>query len=117
MGSVSYLNWNSIGVTGYGAQADYRHHFSNNRVSPAGLYLSPNIGAGKIKTENVLGLGTAETSTSYYSTGVNFGHQWIYNSGFSLDLFFGYGLLSVANEDVRDSGGYPSLGLAMGYAF
>jgi hypothetical protein len=52
-----------------------------------------------------------------FGGGVKAGHQWLWDSGIALDLYFGYGYRGAKFKNYDFSGGYPILGLAIGYAF
>jgi hypothetical protein len=70
--------------------------------------------------------GDKATYTNY-GGGVSFGRQWITNSGFTMDLFFGYhyssGKIDVSKgsedsfEVAKFEGFKPRVGFAIGFAF
>ncbi|PWJ38465.1 DUF3575 domain-containing protein [Sediminitomix flava] len=113
--SGEYLNWSTLGITGTSVGIEYRFHFSKNRTSPAGMYLSPVLSVGSL-TET-----SSDNSVAFTRIGAVFGHQWIYDSGFVLDLYGGYGSYSFDessfDEGTSISATGPILGIALGYAF
>lgn len=121
---ANYFNWKNLDLSGYGAEAAYRFYFSKNNDAPEGIYAAPFLSANGLtykytdlddegndveKKESAFGVGG----------GVKAGYQWIFDSGLSLDLFFGYGYTSVKfkDADYNYSGGMPRLGLSLGYNF
>ena len=65
----------------------------------------------------------SEVSFNSFKIGAKFGHQWVWNSGFSLDLNLGvaYNTFKYSEntylESLQGSGVLPNLGLALGYSF
>jgi len=124
----SFFNWKNLNISGFGLSAEYRFYFSNNSECPHGMFAAPVLDFGSLSYETsdhyevnssgsmVLVEGGKETVLSI-GGGVKAGHQWIWESGIALDLYFGYGYRSAKFESYDYSGGYPMLGLAIGYAF
>lgn len=91
-----------------------------------GFYVAPYIRYQKFTVKNMTDY--AEGSLSLIGGGFIFGRQWITDSGFAFDLFFGahYSTASVTNEtgtkpesfdkDVF-SGFKPRVGFALGFSF
>ena len=59
-----------------------------------------------------------------FGVGAKGGHQWAWNSGFTLDLNIGVNFTSFSYDEIpesaielRDSGIVPAFGLALGYAW
>lgn len=108
---ASYLNWSTFDVTALGADLGYRFYFAKTTNAPAGIFLSPFISLGSYKN-------TDNDETAFaLGYGGRAGYQWIWSSGFALDLYFGYGYQSVKFDSETISGGLPQLGIALGYAF
>jgi Protein of unknown function (DUF3575) len=109
--------------TSFGLGAEYRFYLSNTKNAPTGLYAAPGVSftTGKIKED---GFSTEAKFTSIGAKGV-FGHQWIWNSGFTLDLNGGISYQSFTYKDTENSvfsglkasGILPNIGIAVGYAF
>ena len=120
---ASYFNWKNLGISGLGASAEYRFYFSNNTTAPEGLFAAPILSVSSLSYNfSQLDPETYETKTKKESVfsiggGVKGGYQWVWDSGVALDLYFGYGYRSAKFENYDYSGGYPILGLAIGYAF
>lgn len=108
---ASYLNWKNVNVTAVGADLGYRFYFSKTTAAPEGMFLSPFISLGNYKYTD-----TNETAFAV-GYGGRAGYQWIWDSGFALDLYFGYGYQNVKFTSKTISGGLPQLGIALGYAF
>jgi len=123
---ASYFNWSNLNISGFGASAEYRFYFSNNSEAPHGMFAAPILDLESlsysykdINVDPVTGEITTDSGTdSVFSIGggVKAGHQWIWDSGIALDLYFGYGYRSAKFKNYDYSGGYPILGLAIGYA-
>ncbi|HEX2922002.1 MAG TPA: DUF3575 domain-containing protein [Bacteroidales bacterium] len=90
-----------------------------------GFYLAPYLRYQKFTVSN--SGQNAEGSLNSFGGGLLFGRQWITNSGFTMDLFFGghYGGSSVkvesGSENDLDTGKFegfkPRIGFALGFAF
>jgi len=110
---ANYYNYGNVGVSGFGLSGEYRFYFSKNTTAPEGLFGAPIVSLGSLSydgsdgTESVFSIGG----------GVKGGYQWVWDSGVALDLYFGYGFRSANFDSYNYTGGYPILGLAIGYAF
>ena len=121
---ASFFNWSSVNISGLGLSSEYRFYFSNNSEAPHGMFAAPVLqfnsltydGAGYYDDDLNYHKGDKETVLSF-GGGVKAGHQWIWDSGIALDLYFGYGYRAAKFDSYDYSGGYPMLGLAIGYAF
>ena len=67
---------------------------------------------------------SSETNFSALKFGAKGGYQWVWNSGFSLDLNLGLAYNSFSYDDesgnfstLKGSGILPNLGFGLGYAF
>jgi len=126
---ASFFNWKNLNISGLGLSAEYRFYFSNNSEAPHGMFAAPVLDFGSLSYDVPetadLNMETGEWTTKKahkesvisIGGGVKAGHQWVWDSGVALDLYFGYGYRAAKFEDYDASGGYPMLGLAIGYAF
>jgi hypothetical protein len=112
--------------TTYGLGAEYRFYLSSSKSAPAGFYAGPGIGYtfGQAKFDDMFGGGTTEkTSVSGLSAKAILGHQWIWSSGFTLDLNAGIQYFNLKFKDSNFgtgdpfSGILPALGFGLGYNF
>lgn len=115
---ASYFNWSNLNISGFGASAEYRFYFSNNSEAPHGMFAAPILDLESLSYDYYDVFKDKTTNESVFSIGggIKAGHQWIWDSGIALDLYFGYGYRSAKFENYDYSGGYPILGLAIGYA-
>ena len=127
----SSLTVASTTYSDFGGELQYRFYFEE---AMKGWYAGPNVGfsAGTVKTENgFLGTGngtTYEDKRTKLQIGARAGYQWIFGSGFTLDLNLGlaynkyaYTFSSNSNSslqnDYKVSGILPNFGLGLGYSF
>ena len=108
-----------------GAGLQYRYYLSESLF---GFYGGAVLAfhKGKVESKDELNLGTAsDTKFSSFGGGLKVGYQWIWDSGFSLDLNLGasykkFNYDSTADESsigLKGNGIGPTLGLGLGYAF
>jgi hypothetical protein len=113
-----------------GAEVQYRYYFNE---ALKGFYAGGQVGysSGKVKIEGFptisgtsLVTTTNETNFGSFKLGGKGGYQWVWDSGFSLDLNVGiaYNNFSYKNSDasfstLKASGVLPNFGFALGYAF
>ena len=120
---ASYFNWSALRISGMGGRLGYRFYLGNNTTSPEGLFVSPVLDLNSYsysyrdEDPNTGEWITRKESVFSVGGGVQGGYQWVWDSGVALDLFFGYGYRAAKFESYDYSGGYPMLGLAVGYAF
>jgi len=101
-----------------GAGLGYRYYFTHaKKPVPGGFYINPqaSFSFGKITDEF-----DEEYSATTMGFGAEIGYQWVWNSGFVLDLGIGpmYTIAKGGNsEDADLKGIMPSATLAIGYAF
>ena len=115
--------------TSMGVEAQYRYYFEE---ALKGFYAGGQIGytSGKVTLDSfdLVGFSMVSTSseTKFTSTivGGKGGYQWVWSSGFSLDLNFGlaYNSFSYKSSDedfanLKGSGVLPNFGFGLGYAF
>jgi len=118
---ASYFNWSNLDISGIGADLGYRFYFSNNTTAPEGLFAGPVLSLGSYSYDYSTYNGEGDYTTEKQSVfsiggGVKAGYQWVWDSGVALDLYFGYGYRAAKFDNYDYSGGYPILGLAIGYA-
>ncbi len=89
-----------------------------------GFYIAPYLRYQKFTVKNTS--DDSRGSLTSMGGGILFGRQWIYDSGFTMDLFFGghYSSSSVKVDSGTDSfdsdvfsGFKPRIGFALGFAF
>lgn len=97
-------------LTAYGGGAKMHYYLTNNALEDS-WYVSPSIGFMPVQT-----FGSTQ---SVFSTGTTIGYQWVYNSGFNMNLGFGVQYISISS-DMTDSylrGIIPAAEFRMGFAF
>lgn len=112
-----------------GAEFQYRYYFSE---ALKGFYAGGQVGysSGKVKLETLsfsttgFASSTNETNFGSFRLGAKGGYQWVWDSGFSLDLNVGmaYNNFTYKNSDpsfstLKASGVLPNFGFGIGYAF
>ncbi len=101
-----------------GIGAGYRYYITHlNKTVPTGFYLMPEIAFafGSIDDDN----GTTYSANTF-GIGAEIGYQWIWSSGFALDLAVGPMYTKINSDDLGatgDGGIIPTATLAIGYAF
>lgn len=121
---VAYMNFKLLDTkfTGLILTPEFRIYAKKNAID--GFYLSPYLRYQKFTVENKK--ATSKGSLTSMGGGLVFGRQWITDSGFILDLFFGghYGNAQVKVDSGTDSfdsnlfnGFKMRVGLALGFAF
>lgn len=122
-------------ITGFDIDFSYRYYFPKNNKALEGLFFAPFINIQSLKTESTCNLFSTrpnplEATYNYFgiTTGVVAGHQWLFDSGLSIDLFLGYGYrFSSTNKEENEkrpcvvleyyNRGIPKLDIAIGYNF
>mgnify|MGYP001074561005 FL=1 len=124
------FKFGNVKYTSAGGGLQYRYYF---KEALSGWYGAAALSyqSGKVESETIT-IGGASTDAdkfdfSAFGGGLSIGHQWIWNSGFSLDLnlgasykSFNYNFENDSQEDLYDfkaSGVLPTFGFALGYAF
>jgi len=99
--------------TGFQLGVEGRFYISKDSVAPDGIYAGPYV--------NYTNLSLDDEDVTLFAVGGEFGHQWIYDSGFVLDLNIGGGVTSVNSDDneVEDDVAtfLPKFTFAIGYNF
>ena len=104
-----------VSLAGFGI--GYRYYFTHiNKPVPGGFYINP-------LAKMSFGSATNDDGDTYdaksVGVGVELGYQWVWTSGFVLDLGIGpmYSKVKGANDSEGFTGTLPSATLAIGYAF
>lgn len=123
--SFGMLKSSGFKYTTYGIGAEYRFYFKE--TAPKGTYVAPGASAqfGTAKVENSDGGEDSKTSISGISAKAVIGHQWIWSSGFVLDLNGGVQYVNFNFKDKTGdfagqnalSGILPALNFSIGYNF
>lgn len=125
-GGIGGFKLGDVKYSQAGGGAFYRYYF---REALKGWYGHGGVSynGGKVKTSGVSfeSVTVEESETKFSSFGVQgkVGYQWVWNSGFTLDLNAGiaYSSFSYDNKEenlgLKASGILPALGVALGYSF
>jgi hypothetical protein len=106
----------------YGLGAEYRFYLSKTSAAPEGFYAAPGVGftAGRVKEDE----SNSKVKFTSFGGKAVIGNQWIFKSGFTLDLNGGVQFNSFSYKDnngdfvgLKASGVFPALGFSIGYAF
>lgn len=100
-----------------GAGLGYRYYFTHaKKPVPAGFYVNPQLAFsfGKVNDET-----EGNYSASTIGFGAEIGYQWVWESGFVLDLGIGpmYTIAKGGDSENELNGIVPSATVAIGYAF
>lgn len=94
----------------------YRYYITHAKKEvPNGFYVNPqaSFAFGSIKDTD----GTSYSATNF-GIGAELGYQWVWSSGFTLDLGIGPMYNFVSSDSGSAANGFaPSMTLAIGYAF
>jgi hypothetical protein len=119
--SFGGFNFGGVKYSQFGGGAEYRFYLSKTSSAPKGFYAAPgaSFSSGSVKLD-------AGDKTNFSSFGVKgiIGNQWIFGSGFVLDLNGGLQYSSFNYKDesgvfsgLKGSGVFPALGFSLGYNF
>ena len=100
-----------------GAGLGYRYYFTHaKKPVPGGFYINPQVAFSFGKITNDMDEKYSATTIGF---GAEIGYQWVWESGFVLDLGIGPMYTIASGGDSEDSidGIMPSATLAIGYAF
>lgn len=111
---------------GFGVALSYRKYVSKNKEGLQGIYFSPALKISSLK-ETGYYTYSVPLKTNYFNASILFGKQWVYKSGFSLDINGGLGFYR-GNENYKNYrnsylasdiiyGISPNLNIKIGYAF
>jgi len=116
---VAYLGYkfSDTKFTGLILTPEFRIYPKNNGID--GMYIAPYVRYQNFSVSNTT--DNSKGSLSVIGGGLLFGRQWITNSGFTMDLFFGghYGSASVkvdSGTDTFDKGLFSGFGVRAGFA-
>ena len=115
--SFGFLKLNDLKYSTFGLGAEYRFYLSGSKMAPKGTYVAPGVSFqfGKVKSD------VSETNLTGFGGKAVIGRQWVFESGFTLDLQGGIQYTSFSFEgDIGASafkGVLPTLGLGLGYAW
>ncbi len=106
-----------VDVSLAGAGLGYRYYFTNaKKPVPAGFYVNPQLAFsfGKVNDET-----EGDYSATTIGFGAELGYQWVWESGFVLDLGIGpmYTFAKGGESENSLDGIVPSATIAIGYAF
>jgi Protein of unknown function (DUF3575) len=130
-----FLKTNYDKTNGIGVALSYRKYLSKNREGLQGIYFSPMVKVSTLSETNSYRNSSYNTvyKTNHFNAALLFGRQWVYKSGFSLDINGGIGFYRF-----NDNNGYyytqpfpntnpvnpninyglsPNLNIKVGYAF
>lgn len=117
--NLNYLNRDFLGVKtkSFGAGIGYRHYLQHDKLAPIGFYLSPEASYSNFSIDQDV------INASSFGVGVVGGYQWVWSSGFSLDLNIGAQYAFSNNTNVNNvnlgsfNGIVPKLGVNIGWGF
>jgi hypothetical protein len=106
--TVSGLYFNISDITGVGAGAEYRWYFDKEAIT--GWHAGPTVSFFSL--EDVF-----DTSATVFSFGGQVGHQWVFDSGFLVDVFGGLAYAAGGDDLSGFNTAAISLGVSIGYAW
>ena len=98
-----------------GVGLGYRYYFTHlKKEVPTGFYINPqaSFSFGSAKVDN-----SSKESLSILGLGAEIGYQFVWSSGFTLDLGIGPMYSIASSNGLSASGLLPSATLSIGYAF
>ena len=122
--SFGMLKSGGFKYTTFGLGAEYRFYFSKEKEAPMGFYAAPGVGFsfGQAKIDDIYGDGEDSKTniTAINAKGV-IGYQWIFGSGFTVDLNGGLQYVKFKFKSdgfgIPLSGILPAVGASIGYSF
>jgi len=114
-----------VKYSSFGAGAQYRFYLSGSKSAPEGFWAGPGVNytSGKVKIDD-FNNNEDETKFSSFGGNVMIGNQWIFNSGFVIDLGGGISYQKFSYKDeggsfstLKASGILPALSFSIGYNF
>lgn len=106
--TISALYYNVSDITGIGIGAEHRFYFDGEALR--GWHAGPSIGYFNLKDE-------FDTNANAFSIGGEAGHQWVFDSGFSVDVFAGLGFIVGGSDLSGFNSAALGIGVSVGYAF
>lgn len=107
--TISGLYYNVSDISGFGVGAEYRFYFSSKEAFK-GWHAGPSIGYLSLEDDS-------NTSASVFSLGGEIGHQWVFGSGFLIDVFAGVGYVTGGDDLSGLNSTAIGLGFSLGYAW
>ena len=107
------IGWEDVKSGGVGL--GYRYYFTHlKKEVPTGFYINPqaSFSFGSAKVVN-----SSKESLSILGLGAEIGYQFVWSSGFTLDLGIGPMYSIASSNGLSASGLLPSATLSIGYAF
>ncbi len=118
-----YYKENNYKRSGIGVNGEYRFYISRNKSGIAGVYAGPFLSYNTYKVTDTYNNNYSYRSDDFRG-GFLFGHQWVYLSGFTLDLNLGLGFVSSSSNNNNNnnffddrSGLLGRFNVGIGYAF
>ena len=106
--TISGLYYDVSGISGFGVGAEYRFYFGGEALK--GWHAGPSIGYLSLEDD-------FNTSASVFSFGGEVGHQWVWNSGFLVDVFAGLGFATGGDSLNGLDSTTICIGVSLGYAW
>lgn len=105
---LSALYYDVSGISGFGAGAEYRFYFAGEALK--GWHAGPSVGYLSLED-------SANTSASIFTIGGEVGHQWVWDSGFLVDVFAGLGYATGGDNLAGLNSTTIGIGVSLGYAW
>lgn len=105
---VSAVYYDVSGISGLGAGAEYRFYFGDEVLK--GWHAGPSVGFLSLEDD-------FNTSASVFTIGGEVGHQWVWDSGFLVDVFAGLGFVTGGDTLAGLNSTSIGLGVSLGYAW
>lgn len=106
--TISGIYYDFSGIYGFGVGAEQRFYFSSKEAFK-GWHAGPSIGFAELQDNG--------NTANIFSVAGEFGHQWLFNSGFLIDFFGGLGFV-VGGESLGNvNSTVASVGLSLGYTW
>ena len=106
--TISGLYFNISDITGIGAGAAYRYYFDEEAIT--GWHAGPSVGFFSLEDD-------FNTTATVFSFGGEVGHQWVFDSGFLVDVFGGLAYAAGGDDLSGFDAAAISLGVSIGYAW
>jgi hypothetical protein len=106
--SISALYYNVSDISGFGIGAEHRFYFDGESLR--GWHAGPSVGYLNLTDDS-------DTRASAFSIGAEVGHQWIFDSGFAVDVFGGIGFVVGGSELSGFNSTAVGIGVSLGYAW
>lgn len=106
--TISGLYYDVSGISGFGVGAEYRFYFGGEALK--GWHAGPSLGYLSLEDD-------FNTSASVFSFGGEVGHQWVWNSGFLVDVFAGLGFATGGDSLNGLDSTTIGIGISLGYAW